>query len=40
MNFSSFKPDTKNSVNFEAVSNKRGNLTTFSIEHKILIKNP
>ena len=42
INFSSFKPDTENNANFDAVSTFQANpatLTQFSKEDKIWIKN-
>jgi len=39
INFSSFKPDTENNVNFDAISRERDNFMPFSKEGKILIKN-
>ena len=39
INFSSFKPDTENNANFDAVSANAAALTLFSKRDKILIKN-
>jgi len=39
INFSSFKPDTDNNANFDAVSSKRGNFDAVQKMRQILIKN-